>query len=134
MPPALPLTLKRCQRNKTHDLKTNKMMKTRPQREDHKRLQKAERQRAYRESQKTRRRPSRNDVAANLLYLMIQHTQKNGNWYGFDAVMTKVVRRLSQQGFDEAASKSVVESLVDRCANGRFFKRQPNQKNERSEA
>lgn len=82
-------------------------------------------QRAYREQQKSLRKPGRDDVARIALFWIITKAlerDKEGELAKWGVLMTE---RLVEQGFDRHASRVRINELIDRYGNGWEFQRKP---------
>jgi hypothetical protein len=87
--------------------------------------EKAKRQREYRRRQKDARRPSRNDIAATTFHLIVQETERVGNWSTFNKMMDLVTERLVDRGFEKVATMKAIDDLVEKYENGWDFQRKP---------
>lgn len=80
------------------------------------------RQRRVRSTARTKRRPSRDDIARMFLWQMIVGLQKNRSDARavLDRMRNEVVEGLERQGFDVRQSEDVFEALVDKYTDGPF--------------
>lgn len=80
------------------------------------------RQRRVRNTARTKRRPSRDDIARMFLWQMIVGLQENRSDARavLDRMRNEVVEGLERQGFDVRQSEDVFEALVDKYADGLF--------------
>ena len=80
------------------------------------------RQQRVRDEARTRRRPSRDDLARMLLWKIITRadTNKLGRRQALDRVRDVLVDGLELQGFDLRESEEVFEELAHRYADGLF--------------
>ncbi|MEF2074193.1 hypothetical protein [Consotaella aegiceratis] len=85
----------------------------------------ADYQRGYREKQKERRRPSRDDIARVLLNWIITLLLENDDHHGLMNIRKGVVLRLVEQGFDQKESQLRFDSLIDKYEDGWDFRRKP---------
>ncbi|NHT74204.1 MULTISPECIES: hypothetical protein [Rhizobiaceae] len=85
-----------------------------------------ERQRTLRAKQKAEKRPGRDDVARVLLHWFIRGATVKGREHELDRTGEIIVKRLVEQGFDEAASYAVFDALVDKYGGNAWgFRRKP---------
>jgi hypothetical protein len=82
-----------------------------------------ERQRAYRAKMKSRRRPSRDDIARALLHFMVTKALERGGEEDLFRLQDQMVELLAGQGFDRKASEAAFEDLVERYRSGWRFQR-----------
>ncbi|KGF68109.1 hypothetical protein LL06_18475 [Hoeflea sp. BAL378] len=80
------------------------------------------RQQRVRDEARTRRRPSRDDLARMLLWKIIisADTHRLGRREALDRVRNQLIDGLKLQGFDVRESEEVFEGLVHRYADGLF--------------
>ncbi|MBK5569467.1 hypothetical protein [Ensifer sp. SSB1] len=79
------------------------------------------RQQRVRDNAKTRRRPSRDDLARVLLWQMIVAAQgREDARVALDKLSQAIVEELERQGFDVRESEDVFEDLADRYSDGLF--------------
>lgn len=85
-----------------------------------------ERQRKLRTKHKVEKRPGRDDIARVALHWIISQALKKGVEDQLDQIADRVVARLVEQGFDEAASRVVFDGLVEKYGrSGWGFRRKP---------
>lgn len=84
-----------------------------------------ERQQRVRERHKRDRKPSRDDIARILLHTMIMQCYENQQMHMLDGLFDVIVDGLKDQGFDQAASYSVIDDLVEKYtkSNWQFFRK-----------
>lgn len=85
-----------------------------------------ERQRKLRAKHKAQKRPGRDDFARVALHWMILAALSEKDEQQLDGIQAELVHRLVEQGFDEAASNTVFDDLVERYGRERWgFRRKP---------
>lgn len=85
------------------------------------RIHQAGYQRAYREQQKTLRKPTRDDVARLALYVMIRERLDEGQERHLADWCEALTNGLVEQGFDRDATLHRRHQLIDRYAHGWDF-------------
>ena len=79
------------------------------------------RQQRVRDNAKTKRRPSRDDLARVLLWQMITAAQgREDARVALNKLSEAIVEDLERQGFDVRESEDVFEDLADRYSDGLF--------------
>lgn len=79
------------------------------------------RQQRVRDEARTRRRPSRDDLARVLLWQMIMAAHERADArVALDKLSEAIVGELERQGFDVRESENVFEELADRYSDGLF--------------
>lgn len=80
------------------------------------------RQQRVRDAARTKRRPSRDDIARMFLWQMIAGVQgkRSDARAVLDKMRDEIVEGLERQGFDVRQSEDVFEALVDKYADGLF--------------
>ena len=79
------------------------------------------RQQRVRDEARTRRRPSRDDLARMLLWQMITAAREQREARrALDKLRDAIVDQLERQGFNVFESENVFEELADRYADGLF--------------
>ncbi|MCT7662939.1 hypothetical protein [Shinella kummerowiae] len=79
------------------------------------------RQQRVRDNARTKRRPSRDDLARVLLWQMIKAAQRREDARAaLDKLSEAIVEELERQGFDVRESEDVFEDLADRYSGGLF--------------
>ncbi|WP_054163997.1 hypothetical protein [Rhodopseudomonas sp. AAP120] len=89
------------------------------------RINQVDYQRAYREQQKTLRKPSRDDVARLALYFMIREGLEDGQERNLADWCETMTNGLVKQGFDRDATMHRLHQLIDRYADGWDFQLKP---------
>jgi|SynMetStandDraft_3_1070028.scaffolds.fasta_scaffold06058_3 hypothetical protein len=85
-----------------------------------------ERQQKLRDADRKAKRPGRDDVARTALFMTISAMVAKGNHDALEAFRSVVIEMLVRQGFDERASRTVFEELVEKYADGDWpFRRKP---------
>lgn len=82
-------------------------------------------QRAYRDQQKSLRKPSRDDLARVALFWIITKAlerHKEGELAKWENLMTE---RLVEQGFDRDATRIRINGIIERYRNGWEFQLKP---------
>ncbi|XHE15961.1 hypothetical protein PCC82_21745 [Agrobacterium deltaense] len=85
-----------------------------------------ERQQKLRDADRKAKRPGRDDVARTALFMSISSMVAKGSHDALEAFRSLVIEMLVRQGFDERASRTVVDELVEKYADGGWpFRRKP---------
>lgn len=85
-----------------------------------------ERQQKLRDADRKAKRPGRDDVARTALFMSISSMVAKGSHDALEAFRSLVIEMLVRQGFDERASRTVVNELVEKYADGDWpFRRKP---------
>jgi hypothetical protein len=82
-----------------------------------------ERQRELRAAARTRRRPTRDDVARALLHFAVTENIRQGRERQLADLEDRIVVELTSQGFDRRETEAVLEALVDKYRSGWSFQR-----------
>lgn len=85
-----------------------------------------ERQQKLRDADRKAKRPGRDDVARTALFMSISSMVAKGRHDALEAFRSVVIEMLVRQGFDERASRTDVDELVEKYADGDWpFRRKP---------
>ncbi|MGO4624948.1 hypothetical protein AB4Z34_31390 [Ensifer sp. 2YAB10] len=94
--------------------------------EDIRNRKQRERQQKLRDTDRKAKRPGRDDVARTALFMTISAMATRDKTDELEHFQDVVVSMLVQQGFDEHASRTVFDDLVDKYRDGRWpFRRKP---------
>ncbi len=78
------------------------------------------RQQELREAALAEKRPTRDDVARMALFWMISNMAEKANKDILDEFQDRIVRLLTDQGFDEKASDEVLDDLIRKYSTGNW--------------
>ncbi len=85
-----------------------------------------ERQQKLRDADRKAKRPGRDDVARTALFMSISSMVAKGSHDALESFRSLVIEMLVRQGFDECASRTVFDELVEKYADGDWpFRRKP---------